>query len=117
MRRISIANTMVAILFVVALFIPLAGLIHPGLNIGLELEEKRAKFQRPALDRLNLTSFPDMYEKYFNDNFGFRSFLIRWNNYHRFQFFGLCWECSIRCPVAALPLPSETEPSHRHARE
>ncbi len=36
---------------------------------------------------------------------------------HRFQFFGLCWECSIRCPVAALPLPSETEASHRHTRE
>jgi hypothetical protein len=30
---------------------------------------------------------------------------------HRFQLWGLCWECSIRCPVAALPLPSEANAS------
>lgn len=28
---------------------------------------------------------------------------------HRFQLSGLCWECSIACPVAALPLPSEVK--------
>jgi len=30
---------------------------------------------------------------------------------YRFQLSGLCWECSIKCPVAAMPLPGEaTEP-------
>jgi len=27
---------------------------------------------------------------------------------HRFQLSGLCWECSVACPVAAAPLPHRT---------
>lgn len=30
---------------------------------------------------------------------------------HRFQISGLCWECSIKCPVAAAPLPGEVDAS------
>ena len=31
---------------------------------------------------------------------------------HRFQISGLCWECSIKCPVAAAPLPGEVKETH-----
>lgn len=36
---------------------------------------------------------------------------------HRLQLSGLCWECSIRCPVAALPLSGEATASRRRKRE
>ena len=32
---------------------------------------------------------------------------------HRLQLSGLCWECSIKCPVAAAPLPHESEVPQR----
>jgi Fur family ferric uptake transcriptional regulator len=36
---------------------------------------------------------------------------------HRLQLFGLCWECSTCCPVATLPLPSETNTTQRRRPE
>ena len=32
---------------------------------------------------------------------------------HRFQLSGLCWECSVQCPVAAAQVPSAATAMHR----
>lgn len=36
---------------------------------------------------------------------------------HRFQLSGLCWECSIKCPVAAMPPAGDVAAPSRRKRE
>ena len=36
---------------------------------------------------------------------------------HRFQLSGLCWECSITCPVATMPLAGETDTAKKTKRK
>lgn len=36
---------------------------------------------------------------------------------HRFQLSGLCWECSIKCPVAAMPLTSDAAALRQRSQE
>src|SRR5262245_47768205 len=47
-----------------------------------ELDENRVRATRPefALQRDALAQYPAKFEAYFNDSFGFRDRLIRWNN-------------------------------------
>jgi hypothetical protein len=49
-------------------------------SIRTQISEKRELAQRPRLGTDTLLSYPDEYEEYFNDNFGFRNLLIRWNS-------------------------------------
>ena len=41
--------------------------------------EKRQLASEPALEAKDLLSYPDRFTKYYDDNFGFRKSLIRWN--------------------------------------
>ncbi len=68
-----------ALLFTLSVFMPLT-----QQNLFLFREEgsteKRRLAERPRLDLKNLRNFPEKYELYFNDNFGFRNRLIAFNN-------------------------------------
>lgn len=52
-------------------------------NTNNENNEKRALAQKPDFKMINLLEFPKAYEEYFNDNFGFRQLLIKWNNFFK----------------------------------
>lgn len=47
--------------------------------------EGRLLAEKPHLGLKNLSKYPDQYEKYFNDHFGFRNDLIRWNHFLKFR--------------------------------
>ena len=64
------------IVFISLITIPLVQLWGNPFNDHL-INEKRAKAQRPYLNlKLPISSYLNAYEKYFDDNFGFREYLI-----------------------------------------
>ena len=68
----------------IAIFV--AAIVLPGVGTALHLDretatgEKRELAPFPALhfDRASLSAFPDGFTKYFEDNFAFRTRLVRW---------------------------------------
>ena len=65
--------------FLIAVAVPVAGMIL-HLDADFVLEENRKLAPRPELElnRATLSEFPDKFEAYFNDHFGFRRRLIYW---------------------------------------
>jgi alginate O-acetyltransferase complex protein AlgJ len=64
--------------------------INYSFNIIPEMEdnEKRKLYDNnPAVTYKTLSSFPEEYEKYFNDHFGFRSLLVKINSFFIVSFF------------------------------
>ena len=73
------ADLAVSAVFLVAIAMPLAGLLC-SLDASFVLEENRSPVPRPtlAMSRAALSEFPSKFEAYFNDHFGFRKRLINW---------------------------------------
>ena len=61
-----------------------------GIAPDVALNEKRQLAPLPGLtgDSASIRTFPERFEKYYNDNFGFRGFLTHWHNYIRMFWFG-----------------------------
>jgi len=78
------SGKMSVILFCTILFLPLAGMMS-GQKQYVSIQEKRALTPFPSLqfDRKSIQEFPASFERYFNDHFGFRSFLISLHNYYK----------------------------------
>jgi alginate O-acetyltransferase complex protein AlgJ len=74
------------ILFLIFLWLPLLDMCFHFLP-KIEQTEKRALAQAPQLRRNSLNDFPIYYERFFNDQFGGRSILIRLNNFIHFKWF------------------------------
>ncbi|MFH0880918.1 MAG: hypothetical protein V2A34_14475 [Lentisphaerota bacterium] len=64
-------------LFLVAIYLPLAGSLS-GMGPGPDLGEKRQIANPPSWpgNLKDWGAYPDLFEKYFNDNFGFRNWLV-----------------------------------------
>ena len=56
-------------------------------NIDKFVNEKRELSSKPDLDSISLLEFPEKYEAYYNDHFGYRKFLITSNNYIKTFYF------------------------------
>jgi alginate O-acetyltransferase complex protein AlgJ len=79
-------NLMLILLFLIGLTLPLeAYLFYPAPTaLGFE---KRPPAPRP--DNVFSATFPEQFEAYFRDVFGYRADLIAWHNYARVQWLGL----------------------------
>jgi alginate O-acetyltransferase complex protein AlgJ len=75
-----VANVALVVLFLSALSLP-TGIQLLGIETG-RLDENRVRAEMPELkfNRFALARFPARFEAYFNDAFGLRDRLIRWNN-------------------------------------
>jgi alginate O-acetyltransferase complex protein AlgJ len=67
-------------LFFFVLWLPLMDMAFQVLPIP-ENTEKRVLAQRPELRWETSPDYPKNFERYFNDRFGGRNLLVRWNNY------------------------------------
>jgi alginate O-acetyltransferase complex protein AlgJ len=73
--------------FLFILWMPSLDMLAPFLP-SPQNSEKRALMQRPKPTWRTLGDFPKSFERYFNDHFGGRSLLIRWNNYLSIKWLG-----------------------------
>ena len=73
-------NKIFVTLFVLFLFLPILGNVF-GISIVRDLFEKRQAASKPALPKnmSELETFPRQFDRYYNDNYGFRKFLISVN--------------------------------------
>ncbi len=80
------ADAVLAAVFVVSIFLPGVQMLWPVLP-EYESFENRTLAQRPAFPstRESAMAFPSKVENYFDDHFGFRNTLIRWNNLVRVE--------------------------------
>jgi hypothetical protein len=87
--RSRFADGALVVLFLTAISAPLIGSML-GLDFG-RLKENRTRAPRPELklQRQELAEFPGRFEAYFNDSFGFRDQLIRWNNRAKVSLLGI----------------------------
>lgn len=77
------------VLFLAFLFLPLMDSLF-GFAPEIELNEKRKLTPLPELSGHgnSFAAFPERFEKYYDDNFGFRNFLAFWHNYIKMFWFG-----------------------------
>ncbi len=80
------ANIILITGFLLALFTPLAG-YFTGVESKLSNTENRELAKLPELSIAGLSEFPAKFESNFNDNFGLRSILVRWNSMMRIGLF------------------------------
>ena len=79
-RGSRVGNVLLVVLFLSAISLPM-GLKVLGIETA-SMEENRVKAARPTLkfEKTALAEYPSQFEAYFNDSFGMRDKLIRWNN-------------------------------------
>ncbi len=71
------------------LLAPLVGLVFPDLNPKTDLVENRKLADFPKFNLNKITDYPEAFEGYFDDHFGFRSFLIKLNGKYKRKVFGI----------------------------
>jgi hypothetical protein len=77
-------QAMLVILFLTAIFLPALDKQFHFLP-QMESTEKRNLAKEPPLNLKQLSTFPEDYEKYFNDHFGLRNYLVRWHSLLQFK--------------------------------
>ncbi|HEX5218982.1 MAG TPA: hypothetical protein VFZ59_05395 [Verrucomicrobiae bacterium] len=76
--------------FLIALALPLAGkLVLPDRVLAGSENRRLAKFPKFDWHYKTLEAFPTAFEKYYNDQFGFRNQLIRWHHLTKLRVFGV----------------------------
>ena len=91
MRRTAV------LLLMLALLAPLADqILRPDSARDCSVAEQRAPQARPALPRTpsELARFPRRYEGHYDDTFGLRDVLLRWNSFERWLASNLDYEVS-----------------------
>lgn len=87
----SASDRILIVLFLVAILAPAALMpftFMPGDNGLVEERRTRVPFPTVGVNSVSLATFPDEFEKYFNDRFGLRDLLVRgysllmWNVFH-----------------------------------
>lgn len=89
MRGNSKTNLATAVIFCMVIFLPMLGTSFPPLNFAPEINEMRSLKESPPFSFEEISNFPDNYESFFNDHFGFRNGLILLNNLVRLNTFGV----------------------------
>ncbi len=83
------SNRLLAILFGIVILLPLATRIIPGIEPRSAVRENRKPVARPVLRKEAIKAFPAAYEAFFNDEFGYRDYLIHLNNLVRYELFNV----------------------------
>lgn len=79
-RAARVEDAAMAALFVAAIWLPLGGmLLSRGAAAGSAENRRLAVMPPPPRSWHDVASFPDGFRKYFEDNFGFRPTLVRWD--------------------------------------
>ena len=76
-------------LFIVVLFLPF---LNQTLHFYKDTEanqEKRELAAKPSLALSTILDYPKQYEAYYNDNFGFRNWLVKMGGYIKYQLFNV----------------------------
>ena len=89
MQKNSKSNPIIAILFCLGICLPLIGMTNPEVDPSYKITENREMAEMPGFTLSTLEKFPTAFETYFNDNFGFRDFLIRLHNYYNYKVYNL----------------------------
>ncbi|MBF0319383.1 MAG: hypothetical protein HQL01_06230 [Nitrospirae bacterium] len=72
-------NVFISLLFILFISLPLLSCFLM-ITYNVNISEQRSLAPNPKLSLKNIDKFPAEYTQYFDDNFGFRDMLIRWNN-------------------------------------
>ncbi|WP_420266273.1 alginate O-acetyltransferase AlgX-related protein [Candidatus Magnetominusculus dajiuhuensis] len=78
-------GVVISLVFLVFISLPLLSTFLM-ITYKVNISEQRTLASNPRLSIANLAKFPDQYTQYFEDNFGFRDMLIRWNNRFKVTF-------------------------------
>ncbi|MDH3688493.1 MAG: hypothetical protein OEU36_03285 [Gammaproteobacteria bacterium] len=78
----KVLNVTLVILFLAAIWLPLASEMLQIAPV-IEVTENRNLTSSPVfvLKKSELKKYPQRFENYFNDHFGFRNMLVKWHNY------------------------------------
>jgi len=87
MRGNSKTNLVIALIFSLGIFLPLIWQVFPALNFSQEINEKRELAKWPTFNLESISTYPERFEKFYNDHFGLRNTLIYLNNTVRFKVF------------------------------
>ncbi|MDT5060996.1 MAG: alginate O-acetyltransferase complex protein AlgJ [Acidobacteriota bacterium] len=84
------AETSLIVLFMVVLWLPILGMcFHWGVMTSAQENRRLAVFPSLSTDPRVLAAFPANFKIYFQDNFGFRDTLIRWQALARVKLLGV----------------------------
>lgn len=83
------ANLIFAAIFLVVCSLPLVGLVVPGLDPSVALNEKRELAAAPNLVGESPASVPGELEAWFDDHFGFRGLLVRLHGLFHYRVFNV----------------------------
>ncbi|MBF0488275.1 MAG: hypothetical protein HQK98_08965 [Nitrospirae bacterium] len=75
----------ISVVFLIFISLPLLSTFLM-ITYKVNISEQRTLASNPRLSIANLAKFPEQYTQYFEDNFGFRDMLIRWNNRFKVTF-------------------------------
>ncbi len=89
MVRKSKTNLAIAVVFSIFIVSPIVGMQFPSLDFSYKINEKRLLEESPVFNVVDIENFPEQYESFFNDRFGFREAIIHLNNRIRFSLFGV----------------------------
>lgn len=88
-RAKQVADRLLVGLFLAAVWLPLIGqTFAPDRTAGRQEKRQLAPLPHLAWTRASIAAFPRAFEAYYNDHFGFRSFLIREHIRLRFSWLG-----------------------------
>lgn len=83
----SKTSFLVSLIFCLALFLPLVGMLGSNNDEFFESHELRKRTMLPDFFALTVEKFPSEFESFFNDNFGFRHHLISFYNRIKYKAF------------------------------
>jgi len=88
--KASRADVILVAFFLIAITLPLvAKLVLPDRAVAASENRRLAKFPKLDWKGKALEAFPSAFEKYYNDQFGFRDQLIRWHHLVKLRVLGV----------------------------
>lgn len=78
--------TLASCMFMILLLLPFFNEVF-GITRNYSSENRILK-PKPVFDYGNLLNYPKLFEEYYNDNFGFRSWLVEYSGNKKYQWFG-----------------------------
>ncbi len=82
-------NNVIFYIVFLLLLAPLVGLVFPDVNPKTDLVENRKLADFPEFDLHRIADYPEEFESYFDDHFGFRNYLIKLNGKYKRKVFGI----------------------------
>ena len=88
--RTSRSDVVLSVFFVLAIVLPLAAkMVRPDRAVAAQENRRLARFPKLDLKSGTWTVFPAAFEKYYDDQFGFRDLFIRWHHLIKLRLLGV----------------------------